>query len=207
MSASSSPTVSPFLAIAAARFAATIDLPTPPLPELTATMCRTSDRMPGFGVGAGTDPGLRPPRRPPPPPPPEGAICGSWTLTFTSVTPWSDSTAARACFTRSPGSSGLSRNWKRAAPSESTSTFCTCPPAIRSRPVAGCAMPARAAITERRSSSAFMRGAVEGAGSYRLPHARSTRRTAHAATPSGAVAPPRSRLEIPQRLPLSPPTP
>ena len=39
MSASSSPTLSPNRASATARFAATVDLPTPPLPLPTAMMC------------------------------------------------------------------------------------------------------------------------------------------------------------------------
>src|SRR6266705_779822 len=50
MSASSSPTVAPLWRSAAARLTATVDLPTPPLPDATAIVCftpgRTSD---GFG--------------------------------------------------------------------------------------------------------------------------------------------------------------
>ena len=45
-SASSSPTFKPSLARPTARLQATVDLPTPPLPEATATMCLT----PGSGV-------------------------------------------------------------------------------------------------------------------------------------------------------------
>ena len=41
MSASRMPTLAPCRAQASARFAATVDLPTPPLPEATATMFRT----------------------------------------------------------------------------------------------------------------------------------------------------------------------
>ncbi len=42
MSASSSPVAKPCRASATARFTATVDLPTPPLPEATATMAFTS---------------------------------------------------------------------------------------------------------------------------------------------------------------------
>src|SRR6266481_2922675 len=41
MSASSTPTERPFALRARARLAATVDLPTPPLPEATATIART----------------------------------------------------------------------------------------------------------------------------------------------------------------------
>ncbi len=41
MSASSTPTRAPWAAQASARFAATVDLPTPPLPEATATIFLT----------------------------------------------------------------------------------------------------------------------------------------------------------------------
>src|SRR5881227_1339210 len=41
MSASSSPTLWPISFRARARLVATVDLPTPPLPEATATMCLT----------------------------------------------------------------------------------------------------------------------------------------------------------------------
>src|SRR6185295_1609582 len=41
MSASSTPTDSPFAFIPSARLAATVDLPTPPLPDATATIART----------------------------------------------------------------------------------------------------------------------------------------------------------------------
>src|SRR2546430_7817782 len=42
MSASRTPTRAPWAAQASARFTATVDLPTPPLPEATATMLRIS---------------------------------------------------------------------------------------------------------------------------------------------------------------------
>src|SRR5438132_4678526 len=50
MSASSSPTEAPLLRSAAARLTATVDLPTPPLPEATAIVCLTPGRTSeGFG--------------------------------------------------------------------------------------------------------------------------------------------------------------
>src|SRR5579883_2132246 len=58
MSASSTPTLSPLALRASARLAATVDLPTPPLPEATATMAST--------------PGTPPPR----PRIPAGGACG-----------------------------------------------------------------------------------------------------------------------------------
>src|SRR5436190_6657759 len=45
MSASSSPTEAPLLRSAAARLTATVDLPTPPLPEATAIVCLTPGRI------------------------------------------------------------------------------------------------------------------------------------------------------------------
>src|SRR5207247_8806393 len=50
MSASSKPTEAPLLRRAAARFTATVDLPTPPLPDATAIVCLTPGRISdGFG--------------------------------------------------------------------------------------------------------------------------------------------------------------
>ena len=51
MSASSKPVLQPSAASAAARFTATVDLPTPPLPEATAILWRTPGMVGGFGVG------------------------------------------------------------------------------------------------------------------------------------------------------------
>ena len=51
-SASSSPTRQPSSAIATARLAATVDLPTPPLPEATATIWRTPATLSGARRGA-----------------------------------------------------------------------------------------------------------------------------------------------------------
>lgn len=47
MSASTNPTLSPKVTRASARLAASVDLPTPPLPDATATRCLT----PGMGRG------------------------------------------------------------------------------------------------------------------------------------------------------------
>ena len=57
MSASSSPTFSPSPASATARLTAVVDLPTPPLPEATATMAPTS----GSSIGRGWPPCACPP--------------------------------------------------------------------------------------------------------------------------------------------------
>ena len=46
MSASIKPTLYPWFFNAIAKFAATVDLPTPPLPEATATTLFTFDRAP-----------------------------------------------------------------------------------------------------------------------------------------------------------------
>src|SRR5438046_2453089 len=55
MSASSNPTEAPLLRRAAARFTATVDLPTPPLPDATAIVCltpgRTSDGLGRMNAG------------------------------------------------------------------------------------------------------------------------------------------------------------
>ena len=50
-----SPTFAPDRASAAAKFTATVDLPTPPFPEATAIICLTSEST-GFG-GSGVGPG------------------------------------------------------------------------------------------------------------------------------------------------------
>ena len=58
MSASSSPTFSPCAERARARLQAVVDLPTPPLPEATATMWRTPGKR-GAGAGRGGPARLR----------------------------------------------------------------------------------------------------------------------------------------------------
>src|SRR5260370_11142943 len=85
MSASSTPTERPFALRASARLAATVDLPTPPLPEATATIARTpgaSAGLPAAAAGRAAAPGAGPPcpgapwaeasGRPPPGRPPAG---------------------------------------------------------------------------------------------------------------------------------------
>src|SRR5262245_10104445 len=65
MSASIRPTFLPAICSASARFAATVDLPTPPLPLATARTCFTPGRFsfgagPGVGMfGGGIEPSVR----------------------------------------------------------------------------------------------------------------------------------------------------
>src|SRR5258706_186446 len=69
MSASSTPTRSPLAFMPSARLAATVDLPTPPLPEATATMARTpgaSAVLAAATAGRAAGRGAAPPRAPPP---------------------------------------------------------------------------------------------------------------------------------------------
>src|SRR5437867_10437737 len=56
MSASSTPTECPFALRARARLAATVDLPTPPLPEATATIARTPGASALLPAAAGCAP-------------------------------------------------------------------------------------------------------------------------------------------------------
>ena len=53
MSASMRPTLAPFLAKAAAKLTATVDLPTPPFPDATAIIFLTPDSGEAVGSGAG----------------------------------------------------------------------------------------------------------------------------------------------------------
>src|SRR2546430_14018290 len=85
MSASMSPTRWPRRASATARFAETVDFPTPPLPDETATTCPRLGSSTGVG-GGGTAPGAgRAPGRPEPAAP--GGAPASVTVTRTAVTP------------------------------------------------------------------------------------------------------------------------
>ena len=108
MSASSTPTRSPLAFIPSARLAATVDLPTPPFPEATATMART----PGASGCAAPCPGRG------------GAVCGAaarappvglLSAVNTAVT---DTTSGNASMARS---AALRKGSRRAPRSGSTS--------------------------------------------------------------------------------------
>src|SRR2546426_62822 len=79
MSASMRPTRRPWRASAAARFTETLDLPTPPLPEETASTlprCGNSTGVGGGGTGGGGGGGGFPGARDLPPPPLRGGAGG-----------------------------------------------------------------------------------------------------------------------------------
>src|SRR2546423_6623306 len=89
-----SPPRGPRRASATARFAETVDFPTPPLPEETATTCPRLGSSTGVG-GGGTAPRAgRAPGRPGPAAP--GAPPASVTVTRTAVTPATPWIALRA---------------------------------------------------------------------------------------------------------------
>src|SRR3989442_14459491 len=99
------PTRRPGRASAAGGFTETLDLPTPPLPEETASTlprCGSSTGVGGGGTAApGASPGLAPaPRAGAPPPAP---------VIFTPVTPATACTAFRASRARAPRPSADSR--------------------------------------------------------------------------------------------------
>jgi len=123
MSASMRPTRRPWRASAAARFTETLDLPTPPLPEETASTlprCGSSTGVGGGGTAApGASPGLAPAPRAGAPPPA--------TVIFTPVTPATACTALRASRARVPGSSADSRKVNVTCPRSSTARSWTMP--------------------------------------------------------------------------------
>ena len=125
MSASSTPTRSPSSAIAAARFAVTEDLPTPPLPEETARM---RVREPGSLKGIARRPSRR--RRV------SSARCSSVIAevsTRTSVSPGTVAAASAVSFSMRPRMgqpSIVSRTRISAAPFSSTSTASTIPSSV-----------------------------------------------------------------------------
>src|SRR6185312_3761403 len=104
----------PSRARAAARFAETVDLPTPPLPlEIARTLPR-----PGISSGVGGAGGAagRPAGRAAGP----VASAPSTTVTLTPVTPATPSTAFRAWRANDPGSSRVSTKVNDTAPFAST---------------------------------------------------------------------------------------
>src|SRR2546426_33994 len=114
MSASMRPTRRPWRASAAARFTETLDLPTPPLPEETAsTLPRCGNSTGVGGGGTAAAPGGRAPAPRAGAPPPA-------TVIFTPVTPATACTALRASRARGPGSSAESRKVNITCPRSST---------------------------------------------------------------------------------------
>src|SRR5213080_5460972 len=122
MSASSSPTEAPLLRRAAARLTATVDLPTPPLPDAMAMVCLTPGRISeGFG------------RR-------NAGRTLAVIRTSTPVTPGSSLTASSACdLNRSrTGHAGVvSSNVKLTLPCGLTSSSLIMPRLTTSRPRSG----------------------------------------------------------------------
>src|SRR2546428_13975540 len=109
MSASITPTRWPCRASAAARLAETVDFPTPPLPEDTASTRPRCGIASGVG-GGGTAPAPAAPA--PLTPPAEGGACfaaGSTTLIFNADTPTHACTALRESRARVAGHSRVQR--------------------------------------------------------------------------------------------------
>src|SRR5882672_730347 len=155
MSASISPTRWPSRASAAARFAETVDFPTPPLPlEIANTL-----PSPGISFGVGGAGGAgdgRPAGRP------EGRSvpsAESTTFIFTAVTPPTASTALRAWRASDPGSSGVSTNVKLTSPLASTAMSFTMPAVTISRPWRGFVISPKA-----RSTPALIPGSLTMTG-------------------------------------------
>ncbi len=147
MSASMSATRCPSRASAAARFADTVDLPTPPLPlEIASTLPSDgiSSGVGGGGGGGGVGAAGRPDgpdawRSPAP--------AESTTFTCTPPTPGTAAAAFRACRANEPGSSLVSTNVNVTAPLGSTVTSRTIPADTMSRPWRGLMTAASACST------------------------------------------------------------
>src|SRR5207302_1529521 len=125
MSASSNPTEAPLLRSAAARLTATVDLPTPPLPDATAIVCLTPGKI---------SEGL-------------GRMKAGRTLavmrTSTPVTPGSSPTASSACDlkrSRTGHAGVVSSKVKVTLPSALTSSSLIMPRLTTSRPRSGSLM-------------------------------------------------------------------
>ncbi len=151
MSASSTPTESPFAFSASARLAATVDLPTPPLPEATATIARTPGRQRAFAAaacrraGAGPCPGAPRAGRGSPP----GGRASAVSTAVTDSTPGSASTAASAALrsgSRRGPRSGSTSIAKPTLPSRTT-TPDTIPSETMSPPLSGSRTAASASRT------------------------------------------------------------
>src|SRR6266581_1331024 len=125
MSASRSPTSAPLLRSAAARLTATVDLPTPPLPEATAMVCLTPGRI---SDGLGRE---------------KAGRTLAVIRTSTPVTPASAPTASSACVLKRSrtGQAGVvSSKVKLTFPSRLTSSSLIMPRLTTSRPRSGSLM-------------------------------------------------------------------
>src|SRR6266702_3391664 len=133
ISASIRATRCPSRASAAARFAATVDLPTPPLPlEIASTLPRD-----GISAGVGGGGGVGAAGRA------DGPSAGAWrppapaestTFICTPLTPGTAAAALRACRANDPGASLVSTNVNVTAPEGSIVTSRTIPADTMSRP-------------------------------------------------------------------------
>ena len=143
MSASSTPTRRPLALSPSARLAATVDLPTPPLPEATATMARTPGAialLPAAGAAcAGAAAGAA--RRAPP-----GGFASAVNTAVTDMTSGNASTARSAAF----------RNGSRRAPRSGSTSIAN--PTLPSRITTPVTMPSET-MSPSRSGSRTARSA------------------------------------------------
>src|SRR5215470_1210164 len=144
MSASSTPTLCPAAASAAARLTVTDDLPTPPLPLATANT-RVSDD----GSANGTTRSVRPPRSLAC----SSRRCSSLITARCTPTPDTPGTADTAAVTslvivsRSGQAATVRYTSTRTLPSGPTATLFTMPRSVIGRRISGSWTPARAAVT------------------------------------------------------------
>lgn len=158
-SASRMPTLAPIWASVSARFTATVDLPTPPLQEETATTWRTRARPPG-----------RPALSPPPPSPSTAGGGGGAALIVTSTEPAHGSAVTAAVAARRnsslTGHAGVvSSRVNATSPRAVRVNPFTKPALTMSTPRSGSGMVARAARTAAaRGSEGWKEGRGGGAG-------------------------------------------
>src|SRR5262249_15427712 len=144
MSASSTPTLCPAAASAAARFTVTDDLPTPPLPLATA-----NTRVRDEGSANGTTRSVRPPRSLPC----SSRRCSSLITSRCTATPVTPGTADTAAVTslvmvsRSGQAATVRYTSTRTLPPGPTSTLFTMPSSVIGRRISGSLTPASAAVT------------------------------------------------------------
>src|SRR5215813_9100518 len=144
MSASSTPTLCPAAASAAARFTVTDDLPTPPLPLATA-----KTRVRDDGSANGTTRSVRPPRSLPC----SSRRCSSLITSRRTATPDTPGKADTAAVTslvmvsRSGQAATVRYTSTRTSPSGPTSTLFTMPRSVMGRRISGSSTLARAAVT------------------------------------------------------------
>ena len=139
------PTAAPACRSATARFTATVDLPTPPLPEETAIVCRTSGIRSAAGGGAGAWP---------------AAACRAgggapvlpiFTCTFATPGSWPTSRAAMLCIVaRDLGDWVVNASVKDTWASSPIARSCTSPSATMSSCCSGSRTPLRAPSTASR---------------------------------------------------------